>query len=58
MYSLNGIGEQKKAIAVVTVHCELIFFLCSDFYVMSNDDSGISFSVEPCVVFIIFGSLL
>ena len=27
----NGVGEQKKAIAEVTVHCELIFFLCSDF---------------------------
>ena len=27
----NGVGEQKKAIAEVTVHCELTFFLCSDF---------------------------
>ena len=27
----NGVGEQKKASAEVTVHCELIFFLCSDF---------------------------
>ena len=52
----NGVGEQKKAIAEVSVHCELIFFLCSDFYVMSNDDNGISFSVEPCVVIVIFGS--
>ena len=27
----NGVGEQKKAIAEVTVHCELIFFLCLNF---------------------------
>ena len=27
-------------------------------YVMSNDDNGISFSVELCVVIIIFGLLL
>ena len=30
----NGVGEQKKAIAEVSVHCELIFFLCSDFYML------------------------
>ena len=54
----NGVGEQKKAIAEVTVHCELIFFMFRFLYIMSNNDSGISFSVEPCVVFIIFGLLL